>query len=157
MGMEPLEVNVELVNEKVKFIGTSTSRPDDPIAFDYVAPIGDGEGFLGLEMLVLSFSGCVSTAIVVILRKMGKCFSGYHMNVKGYRKENPLSLEKIAAEVVISSADITDEDIRNAIKRAEDISPVWIAMKNNVEVTIITMIDTACRKRDCVTQTKYIT
>lgn len=141
MGIQPLKVNVELINEKVKFIGTSTLRPDNPIAFDYVAPIGDGEGFLGLELLVMSFSGCVSTAIVFILRKMGKSISNYNMNVKGYRKENPLSLEKIVAEVIINSSDITEEDIKNAIKRAEDISPVWVAIKNNVEVIITYQIN----------------
>jgi len=136
MSIQPLEVNVESINEKVKFMGTSALRPDNPIAFDYAAPIGDGEGFLGLELLVMSFSGCVSTGIVFVLRRMGKSISTYNMSVKGYRKENPLSLEKIVAEININSSDITEEDIQNAIKRAEEISPVWMAIKNNVEVTI---------------------
>lgn len=136
MSIQPLEVKVALLNEKVKFLGTSTLRPDSPIAFDYAAPIGDGEGFLGLELLLMSFSGCVSTAIVFILRKMGKSISNYNMNVKGYRKENPLSLEKIAAEVILSSPDVTEEDLQNATKRAEEISPVWTAIRNNVEVNI---------------------
>lgn len=133
MSISPVEINLELINEKVKFVGVSKSNLETPITIDYLPPIGDGEGFLGLELLVMSFAGCVSTAIVALLRKLGKDISGYKMNVTGIKKEKPLSLEKICFEILVESKDLTEVELENIILKAEEISPVWMAVKNNVE------------------------
>ncbi len=134
MSITPIEINLELVNEKVKFTGVSKANQNTPITIDYLPPIGDGEGFLGLELLVMSFAGCVSTGIVAILRKMGKNVLGYKMSVTGFKKENPVLLEKIIFDIMVESADISEEELQKVVKKAEEISPVWIAIKNNVEV-----------------------
>ncbi len=130
-----MEVTVSLTNQKVQFTGVSKSNPDHPIAFDYLPPLGDGQGYRGLELLLMSFAGCVSTAIVALLRRMGKNISGFKMNAKGINRTQPLSLQKICMEVILESTDAEDADIQNAIKQAEEISPVWLALKNNVEVS----------------------
>ena len=135
MSIAPVEVNLELKNEKVKFEGVSKSNPEKSITFDYLPPLGDSEGFLGLDVLVMSFAGCVSTAIVALLRKMGKTILEYKMNVTGIKRESPLALEKVCFEIIVKSPDIIEEDIKKVIKIAEGISPVWLAVKNNVEVT----------------------
>lgn len=132
--LEPVEINLELKNDKVKFEGISKGRKDQSITFDYVPPIGDGEGYLGLEMLVMSFAGCVSTGIVAILRKMGKTVSGYKMHILGLKHETPLYLEEIQFEIFINSGNVTEEDVKISIMKAKEISPVWIAIKNNVLV-----------------------
>ena len=136
MSMGQVEVQVSLVNEKVQFKGVSMSNPQNPITFDYLPPVGDGQGFLGLDLLVLSFAGCVSTAMVFLLRKMGKTISGFKMNVKGIKRANPLSLEKICLEVVLESDNTGDSEIKSVIEQAEKLSPVWLALKNNVEVDV---------------------
>jgi len=132
--MEQVKVRMELVNEKLKFLGTSEDKPSLSVPMDYAPPLGDGEGFLGLEMLLLSFAGCVSTTIVFLLRRMGKTVTGYRMNAAGTRREAPLKLEAIDFEIEVVSPDIGDE-VEAAIKRAEQISPVWLAIKGNVGVT----------------------
>jgi len=134
MSIAPVEISLELMNQKVKFIGLSKTNQETPITIDYLPPIGDGQGFLGLELLVMSFAGCVSTGIVALLRKMGKSISGYKMNVTGIKREIPLSLKKIYFEIIVKSIDISEEELQNVVKKAEEISPVWIAIKNNVEV-----------------------
>lgn len=134
MSIAPVEIKLELINEKVKFLGISNTNQDVPITIDYLPPIGDGEGFLGLELLVMSFAGCVSTGIVAILRKMGRSIAGYKMNITGIKKENPLSLEKIYFEITVDSIDTTLDDLKKVVEKAEEISPVWLAVKNNVEV-----------------------
>jgi len=134
MSLPPVEIHMELVNQKVKFTGVSKTNPDTPIAIDYLPPLGDGEGFLGLELLVMSFAGCVSTAIVGLLRRMNKNLFAYKMDVAGIKNEQPLSLQKINFAVTIESNDINEDEIQNTIKTAEQISPVWIAIRNNVEV-----------------------
>lgn len=131
--MEQVKVSMELVNEKLRFLGTSEDNPSRPVSMDYAPPLGDGEGFLGLELLLISFAGCVSTAIVFILRRMGKTVSGYRMRAAGTRREAPLSLEAIDFEIEVDSPDIGDE-LESAILRAEQLSPVWLAIKGNVRV-----------------------
>jgi putative redox protein len=130
------EVTVHLSNEKVQFIGLSKSNPDHPITFDYKPPIGDGKGYNGLELLLMSLTGCSATAIVYLLRKMGKTVSGLEVNAKGVRREQPpLKFEKIFLEFILNSKDTKDADIRKAIQLAEQsVCPVWQMIKNNVEV-----------------------
>jgi uncharacterized OsmC-like protein len=131
-----LYVDVKLQNEKVKFQAVSNLRPDQAVTFDYVPPLGDGEGFLGLEALLLSFAGCVSTGIVVLLRRMGNTITHFEMRANAIRKMNPLSLEKINAEITVNADGVSEADIQKAIDQVANISPVWLAIKNNVEVTI---------------------
>ncbi|OQB12592.1 MAG: OsmC-like protein [Firmicutes bacterium ADurb.Bin193] len=134
MNMAPLEISLELTDQKVGFRSISKTNPDTPVMIDYSPPLGDGQGFLGLELLVMSFAGCVSTGIVAILRRMGKSIAGYRMSAAGIRRENPLSLEKIRFEVMLEAAGVSEEELQNAVRKAEEISPVWLAVKNNVEV-----------------------
>ena len=134
MSLPPVEIHMELINQKVKFTGISKTNPETPVKIDYLPPLGDGEGFLGLELLVMSFAGCVSTGIVGLLRRMNKTDFTYKMNIIGIKKEQPLSLEKINFTVIVESKDVSDDELQNVIKKAEEISPVWIAIRNNVEV-----------------------
>ncbi len=135
MNNSQLEVAVALTNQKVQFTGVSKSNSDRPIAFDYLPPMGDGQGYRGLELLLMSFAGCVSTTIVYLLRRMGKNVSGFKMNARGANRTQPLSLEKIHFEVILESTDAVNGDIQNALRQAEELSPVWIALKNNVDVS----------------------
>ena len=66
------EITLRLVNDKVQFLGVSEENLARPIQFDYAPPVGDGDGYKGIELLMLSFAGCVSTAIVFLLRKKSK-------------------------------------------------------------------------------------
>ena len=131
------EVTVNLTNQKVQFTGTSKSNPDRPIVFDFKPPIGDGQGYNGLELLLMSFAGCSGTAIAYLLRKMGKSISGLKVNAKGIRRDQPpIKFERVFLEFILNSKDTKDADIQKAILLAEDsVCPVWQMVKNNVEVT----------------------
>ena len=136
MPGDKLLVDIRLANQKVKFLASTNLRPEKEIAFDYVPPVGDGDGYLGLELLLTSFAGCVSTAVVFLLRRMGHTVKGYNMRAEGIRRENPISLEKILAEITLGDTSIPAADVHKAITLASNISPVWLAIKNNVEVDI---------------------
>jgi putative redox protein len=131
------EVTVHLTNHKVQFTGVSKSNPERPIAFDYKAPLGDGQGYNGLELLLMSFAGCSGTTIVYLLRKMGKIVSGIKVNAKGLRRDQPpIKFERVFLEFILNSKDTTDADIQKAIQLAEEsVCPVWQMVKNNVSVT----------------------
>ncbi len=136
MQQEQPEIIVTLRNQKVQFEGMSRDNPDHPIVFDYVPPVGDGQGYKGLELLLMSFSGCVSTAIVFLLRKSGKSIASYHMEVNGIRRDQPLSLERIEARINIGSGDVEEADMQAVIQKASTISPVWLSLNSNIEVDI---------------------
>jgi putative redox protein len=129
-------VTVHLTKQKVQFTGVSKANPDRPVAFDYKAPLGDGQGYNGLELLLMSFAGCSGTAIVYLLRKMRKDISGMKVNAKGLRRDQPpIKFEKIFLEFILNSKDTKDVDIEKAIQIAEEsVCPVWQMIKDNVEV-----------------------
>jgi putative redox protein len=132
------QVTVELTNDKVQFAGISKSNPDRPIAFDFKPPIGDGQGFNGLELLLMSFAGCSGTTVLYLLRKMGKNISRLKVNANGLRRDQPpIKFEKILLEFLLTSEDTEDADIQKAIQLAEvSVCPVWQMIKNNAEVTV---------------------
>ena len=134
--MENLKADITLVNGKVRFTGVSNLYSGHPVPFDFTPPVGDGEGFAGLEMLLLSFSACVSTAVVLLLKRFGKTVSGYKAHAEGIRNEQPLFLTKIEFTIFVESNDADASDMEKVIKAAETISPVWLAIKNNVEVSV---------------------
>ena len=139
------EVTVNLTNQKVQFTGMSKSNPDRPIAFDFNPPIGDGQGYNGLELLLMSFAGCSGTTITYLLRKMGKNISGLKVNAKGIRRDQPpIKFKRVFLEFILNSKDTKDADIQKAIQLAEDsVCPVWQMVKNNVEVTTEYKINTS--------------
>ncbi len=130
------EVSVHLTNQKVRFTGVSRANPEQPITFDYLPPIGDGQGYNGLELLLMSLGGCSATATAYLLRKMGKTVSGLDVTAKGIRREQPpIKFEKIFLEFTLNSKDAQEADIQRAIQLAEQsVCPVWQMVKNNVEV-----------------------
>ena len=131
---EQLDVIVNLINEKVQFKGKTRNNPE--VIFDYYPPIGDGQGYTGLEMFLMSLSACSATAVVSLLRKMNKHVPAFEVHAKGIRQEQlPLSFEKINLEFIVSSNDAEDKDILKAIRMSEEsYCPVWAMLKNNVEI-----------------------
>ncbi|MDP4182038.1 MAG: OsmC family protein [Bacillota bacterium] len=134
MNNGQLEVSLNLINQKVQFTCVSETNPDRPLTLDYLPPLGDGQGYRGLELLLMSFAGCVSTAVVGLLRKIGKDISGYTMKVIGTKNDQPLFLKKISFEITVKSSDITDEDMEKVLSYTGKISPVWLALNKDVEV-----------------------
>jgi hypothetical protein len=50
--MKNLLINIERKDSKVHFEGVSESNSDSPMQFDFEPPIGEGNGFSGLETLL---------------------------------------------------------------------------------------------------------
>ncbi len=74
-----LEVTVQSTNQKLGYTTTLRSLP--PIAIDYIPPLGDGQGYLPLEMLLMSLSACSGGTIGLLLKKMGKTVTGIKVDV----------------------------------------------------------------------------
>jgi len=83
----------------------------------------------------MSLAGSSATAVVYVLRKMGKDVSGMKVIAQGVRKSQPIKFEKIHLEFLVNSKDAQDADIQKAIQLAEEsLCPVWQMIKNNVVV-----------------------
>lgn len=134
MNRESLEVNVSLINEKVKFEGRAGENP--AITIDYIPPIGDGEGYLSLELLLLSLASCSGSTILALLRNMGKNVDEFKVNAQGIRKwEHPKGFKSIKLEFLIRSKDDIEGSLQKAIGLSEEtFCPIWAMLKNNVEI-----------------------
>ncbi len=135
MSNDRLEASVALENGKLRFMGSAGSHP--PIPFDYYPPLGDGQGYTGLEAFLTTLAACSGTTVLFLLRRMRKEISGFQVKAKGIRRDKPPTcFQQIFLEFVLQSKDVNDEDIQKAIKLTEEsYCPVWAMIKNNVEVT----------------------
>ena len=129
-----LEVKVDMINNKVQFSGSSRTNPE--IRCDYFPPIGDAEGYTGLELLLMSLSVCSSTAIVYMLRKAQKDISAFHVHARGIRTEElPKAFHTIYIHFQLTSKNTDEESFEKIMKFTESSScPVWAMLRNNVEI-----------------------
>lgn len=141
MSHEHVEASVALMNDKVQFKGAAGANP--PITFDYYPPLGDGQGYTGLEGFLTSLAACSGTAVVFLLRRMHKNIAGCQVHAQGVRRDqHPTCFQKIFLEFVIDSEDVTVADLQKAIQLSEEsYCPVWAMIQNNVEVVTTAKIN----------------
>lgn len=88
-------------------------------------------------MLLMSLAVCSSTAIVFLLRKMGKQVSSFQVSSTGIRcAEFPWHFEKIFLNFTVQSETINENDMYEVLKLSEESHcPVWAMLRGNVEIT----------------------
>ena len=129
-----LAASVMLINEKLLFEGNVAGN--EPVLIDYVPPLGDNLGYTSLELLLLSLSSCVGSAMLVVLRKMQQHVHVFEIVSKGIRRqEHPTGFESINLEVILSSGNIEVEDMEKVTRLIEGLCPVLSMVKGNVEIS----------------------
>lgn len=125
---------VRLVNNKLRFMGSVEGN--EPVSIDYIAPLGDDLGYTSLELLLLSLSSCLGSAMLTFLRRMNRTISGLEIQAKGIRKEeHPTGFRSVHLEIILESPDATEEDVKKVIGLAEDkYCPVWSMVRGNMTV-----------------------
>ncbi len=137
MGKDYLEIHLHTVNDKVKFVSGSRDNPE--ITVDYFPPIGGGEGYTSLELLLISFSSCISSTLLTILRAiLHKKVDSLKAKAKGIvREEHPRAFSNIELELSFKSQDADEDDVKKAVAMAEErLCPVWAMLKGNVEINV---------------------
>ena len=136
MTNKALELNttVKLVNNKLHFMGKAGDNA--PVSIDYIAPLGDDSGYTSLELLLLSFSSCLGSAVLTFLRKMNKTITGCEIIAKGFRHEDhPTGFKSISVVIRVNSPDVSEADLQKVTSLAEDkYCPVWAMIKGNTVV-----------------------
>lgn len=129
-----LYATIYLVNQRLQFKGHVSGN--EPVSIDYTPPLGDNLGYTSLELLLLSLSSCVGSALLVVLRKMQKSIFFFEIAAKGQRKqEHPTGFRSIRLEVKVQSPDITVDKLKKAVELIEGLCPVLDMVKGNVEIT----------------------
>lgn len=131
-----LTTSVKLINDKLNFSGLVEGNT--PVSIDYIPPLGDNLGYTSLELLFISFSTCLGSAVLVFLRKMQKSISEFEITAKGIRnEENPTGFKNILIEIHLKSADVNEDDLKKVIALAEEkYCPVWAMIKGNVVINL---------------------
>jgi len=131
-----LTASIRLLNEKLHFEGKVDGNQS--ISIDYTPPFGDNLGYTSLELLLLSLSSCVGSAVLTFLRKMQKTITSCEISAIGIRREeHPTCFKSISLFINLSSPDTTSEDLNKVLKLSEETyCPVWALLKGNVEVVV---------------------
>ena len=131
---DTLQAKIKLINDQIKFSCTSKDNPE--IIADYIPPLGNNEGYMPLELFLISLGACTSGTILPLLRRMRKTIDGFEMQIEGTRRDqHPTAFSQIMMDMQIRSNDLENQDVDKALRLAEDtFCPVWAMIKNNVKV-----------------------
>lgn len=128
--------SIKLVNDKLNFIGTVDGN--EPVSIDYIAPLGDNLGYTSLELLLLSLTSCIGSAVLTFLRRMNKTIINCEIKAQGLRREeHPTGFKNISVEILLESPGLTNEDMMKVIKLTEDkYCPIYSMIKGNTDIQI---------------------
>ncbi len=129
-----LTTALRLVNDRLHFTGSVEGNA--PLSIDYIPPLGDNLGYTSLELLLLSLSSCLGSAMLTLLRRMGGTILDFEILSKGFRREeHPTGFHTIHLSIVIQSPDISDDAVTKVIAMAEEkYCPVWSMIRGNTVV-----------------------
>lgn len=135
-----LTASAELKNDKMKFLGTSGSNT---VMTDYIPPYGDGEGFMPLQLFLISLSACLGGTVQFLAKKMQRHVSAMTVSAQGERRQtHPTMFESIKLHVSVKSAELTDADMRGMLIKAEEtLCPVAAMVKTAVPLEMTFEID----------------
>jgi putative redox protein len=135
--------SIRLINDKLHF--HCHVEGNAPISVDYLPPLGDNLGYTSLELLLISLSTCLGSALLVFLRKMQKTISTFEISARGLRnEEHPTCFREIQMEIRLTSPDISEEELKKLVALSEEkYCPVWAMIKGNVAVNVSHRIERA--------------
>jgi putative redox protein len=130
-----LETKVKLINDQIKFEATAGNNL--PIITDYIPPFGNLEGYMPLEVFLISLSACLGGSIAILVRKMGFIVDALSVNATGQRREvHPTYFDKITIKINLKSPNAAEADLHKALKLSEEqFCPVIAMINDKVAIT----------------------
>ena len=130
-----LRATAELKNDKMMFeCEAGTNRT----ITDYTPPYGDGNGFMPLELFLVSLSSCMGGTIQFVAKSMQRNILSMKIFAEGERRSaHPTMFEHISIHALITSPDLTDSDMHLILEKAEDsLCPVSAMIKATVPISL---------------------
>jgi len=130
-----LTTSLKLINDRLHFEGEVEGN--SPISIDYIPPFGDNLGYTSLELMMMSLSSCLASALLVLLRRQGKNIESFSIKSEGTRSQiHPTALEEVHLYININSDNLETGEIEKVISMSESICPVWHMIKDKTRVII---------------------
>jgi putative redox protein len=122
-------------NGKMAFTGKGHLPLTLPI--DYVPPLGDDQGFMPLEMLLISLAGCSGASVALLLGRAGQKVGGLEVRASAERRtDHPTVFTTIHLEFRITGAGLDPAAVEKTIRVSEErFCPVWAMLKPGVPIT----------------------
>ena len=126
---------------KMRFEGKMRDNPAVPI--DFHPPLGDGEGYLPMELLLMSLAACSGQTVAGLLRKMKQLPVEMEVSAGGEKRdEHPTTFLSIRLEFVFRGGGVTEDAARQAVALSEEkYCPVWATLKPVVPVSAAIRIE----------------
>jgi putative redox protein len=122
-------------DDKMRFLGRTRDNP--PVWIDYIPPVGEGAGYLPMELLLLSFSTSAAQTLLGVLRKMSQKITAMEVQAKGTRSDElPGLFIKIELEFTIQGERIDPRLVDKGIEMTQEkYCPIWTMLKKSVPIT----------------------
>jgi putative redox protein len=130
-----VKVTVGGLQSKMRLVGKG--HAGQTIQLDMPQPLGDDDGFTGLETLLVSLCGCSGHTVLYLLKKMGRTVETLEIQAMGQRRdEHPTILTDIELQYNLKGDTLDAPSVEKAIKMAEETyCPVWAMLKNDVAIS----------------------
>lgn len=129
-----IKTNVVLL-EKTQLKGKG--HTDHEVMIDYIPPLGNDDGFMPTELLLISLAGCSGHTVMFLLQKMGKTLEGLDVQAVGQRREeHPTVFTDIELQYCFKGDQLDAPTVEKAISLSEETyCPVWAMLKNSVSIS----------------------
>jgi putative redox protein len=129
-----IKTNVVLL-EKTQLKGKG--HTDHEVMIDYIPPLGNDDGFMPTELLLISLAGCSGHTVMFLLQKMGKTLEGLDVQAVGQRREeHPTVFTDIELQYRFKGGQLDAPTVEKAISLSEETyCPVWAMLKNSVSIS----------------------
>jgi putative redox protein len=134
-SMNQLKAQIKLIDEKVRMEASVSGRPS--LIMDYPSPIGNGDGYTSLEVLLVSLASCYGTTVKsMITGHLKKEVRDLSIQIEGERStDHPTKFNWILLSLKIASPDLSLEELTSVSAMAEEkYCPVWAMIKGNAEL-----------------------
>ncbi len=132
----PEELTAEVVwSDKYRFQGRAEF--DQPVSIDILPPLGDGQGHMPMELLLMSLASCSGQTTVSLLRKMRQDVRAFSVRAVGRKKDDhPRVFTDIRLEFRVVGPGLDPTAVEKAVRMSEEkYCPVWGMLKASVAVT----------------------
>lgn len=133
----PTQVNVTVGNLRGKAHLTGKGHTAHEVAIDYLPPFGGDDGFMSLELLLISLASCSGHSVQFLLGRMGKQVDDIEVQATGTRRdEHPTMITHIELRFCVKGQDLDVPTVEKALHLTEETyCPVWAMLKGNVEIS----------------------
>jgi putative redox protein len=112
------------------------------VSVDYSPPLGDGNGYGGLDLLLMSLAACGAQTAMSLFIKMKQDITKFTVSATGKRStEHPTVLTEIQVAFAIEGNGLSTELIEKAIRLSEEkYCPVWAMLKPSTKISYTVII-----------------